>query len=240
MQMCRCYMTQHVKGMTVSTISLEYCGSWNIIHTHTLIPRYPQCSKAIVVERAELICQLRQAPLGHCLNCFLTHWWIQWFIVNCLGINIQLGDTKLWCLNTNYCQSISIAHIKCHLDYSLHRAVRRPLPHALIPVLWIWASLYFAFTVQLNEPNQTQDTVSWILWVSLSSPALKSIRSTGYECQRDFVELACILSLLRYKGEPQLQEGADLLWFCTGINNPAQPEWKERGHGNARKSKTTF
>lgn len=60
------------------------------------------------------------------------------------------------------------------------------------------------------EPNT--NTVSQILWVSLSCHALKSIRSTGYECRSYFVELTCILSLLKYKGEPRLQEVACLYW----------------------------
>lgn len=37
------------------------------------------------------------------------------------GFNIQSADTKLWCLNTNYGGSISIAHINCCVDYSLHQ-----------------------------------------------------------------------------------------------------------------------
>lgn len=94
--------------------------------------------------------------------------WIQWFIVNRLGINIQLGDTKLWCLNTNYCQSISIAHIKCHLDYSLHRAVWKPglllgkRKEGHYAICWKfqrYGSERLVFTsdslLQLNEPCQS-------------------------------------------------------------------------------------
>lgn len=36
--------------------------------------------------------------------------------------------------------------------------------------------------------------------------------STGYECQRYFVELRRVLSFLKCKGEARLQKVADLLW----------------------------
>ena len=53
-----------------------------------------------------------------------------------------------------------------------------------------------------------------MLWVSLSCPASESVRSTGYQCQGYFAALTCNLSLLKYKGEPRLQEVAGLSWFA--------------------------
>lgn len=146
-------------------------------------------------------------------------WWILWFIVNCLSVNIQLGDTKLWCLNTNYCQSISIAHIKCHLDYSLQRAVWKPLVKrgdGHYPICWDSCAMDLSFCLlQIHsvwmkrvqaEPN-TRTVADFVGRLE------ESIRSTGYECQCYFVELTCILSLLKYKRGPRLQEVVGLLWF---------------------------
>lgn len=169
--------------------------------------------------------------------------WILWFIFNCLSINTQLGDTKLWCLNTNYCQSISIAHIKCHLDYSLHWSVWKLLVkrrEGHYPICWDSCAMDLSFCLlQIHSP--TEWTVSRLSrkQAQILCPALKSIRSTGYECQCYFVELTCILSLLKYKRGPRLQEVVGFM-VCTGFNISAQPEWKEQGHWNARKSKTTF
>lgn len=85
------------------------------------------------------------------------------------------------------------------------------------PIRWDSTAMDLSFCllhIQLKEQRQscTRRSVAH-LWVSLSCPALKSIRSTGYECQSYFVELTSILSLLQYKGEPRLQEAAGLLWF---------------------------
>lgn len=74
------------------------------------------------------------------------------------------------------------------------------------------------------EPNT--DSMLHILWVSLSCPAFKSVRLTGHECQGYFVNLTCILSLLKYKGDPRLQEVAGLLWFALASTSQLNPNEK--------------
>lgn len=109
------------------------------------------------------------------------------------GFNIQSADTKLWCLNTNYGGSISIAHINCCVDYSLHQGWcetlvgtrclgKRGGPSSKNAK---YLRLYLCLAPLLNKSKGcpiwlTKHTCPMSMFKEVGPVKMKYLRSTGY------------------------------------------------------------